>query len=445
MHTIATNLVKTIQQNGYTAYFAGGAVRDILLGQEPVDIDIATSAKPEEIEALFAKTFAIGKHFGVILVQEAEHHFEIATFRSDGGYSDGRRPDAIYFTDAKEDALRRDFTINGMFFDPVTNTLHDFVDGQKDLEAGILRFIGNAHERLQEDHLRILRAVRFKNRFGLTYDQQATEALQEHASLIVAVAGERIREELTKMIVHSKRRQAFADLKQFGILEHIIPDLSILKTIPQPENHHSEGDVFAHSLLTIDQLPENPNPELAWAALLHDIGKGTTLSYQDTRIRFPHHAEEGEKIAARIMKQLRFSKFSTAKIRWLIRHHHLFDEYDDMKHVTKLHYFDHPFFEDLIALHEADLFGCIPKTPEIHKAGEEHLAHIKEEYEDAHFQNLLPSAQEELLNGEEIMNLLNLKAGKQVGYVKEKLREAQLEGKIGDKNAAEEWLRENFL
>ena len=444
MQQTAVTIVKTLQKSGHAAYFAGGAVRDILLENDPDDIDIATSAKPDEIEDLFEKTFAIGKHFGVILVEEEGHHFEIATFRSDAGYSDRRRPDAVLFTTAEEDALRRDFTINGMFYDPVTEEVHDFVGGQKDLQDGILRFIGNAEGRIQEDHLRILRAVRFKNRFNLEFEKETSSALKKHSSLIVAVAAERVQTEMTKMIVHPHRKQAFQDMVDLDILTHIIPEVTCLSEVPQPKNYHSEGDVLTHTLLVLDHLPEKPNAELAWSALLHDIGKKNTLQYEADRIHFPKHPEMGEDVSKQVLKRLKFSKFSWGKITWLVRHHHLLDSYDDMKWVTKLHYFDHPFFEDLLDLHSADLFGCIPLDPHFHFQGEKHLKKVREEYEHAHFENLLPSAQEEFLSGKEIMDILGIPAGKEVGEIKSALRDAQLSNEIRTKEEAMKWIQQNY-
>ncbi len=441
MQQTAVHIVKILQKAGYTAYFAGGAVRDILLGNDPVDIDIATSAKPDEIEHLFEKTFSIGKHFGVILVEENGHHFEIATFRSDAGYSDGRRPDAVLFTNAEEDALRRDFTINGMFFDPIEKKIYDFVGGQKDLDGEVLRFIGDAEQRIQEDHLRILRAIRFKNRFHLRFGKKTEGALKRHASLIVGVSAERVREEMTKMLLHSSRKNAFEDLLFLTILEHIIPTFAELNKIPQPKNYHSEGDVLTHSLLVISQLPKKINAELAWSALLHDIGKKQAFVRKSDRIHFPRHAEMGEEMAKKVLRKLKFSKFSESKIRWLIRYHHLFDSFDEMKWVTKLHYYDHPFFEDLMELHRADMLGCVPLDPHFHVRGLQHLKQIREEYEKAEFENLLPSAQEEFLTGEEIMKILDLKPGKKVGEIKSALRDAQLDGEVRSKKEAEEWIR----
>src|SRR6185295_3289930 len=444
MQSTALAIVQKLQAAGYTAYYAGGAVRDIILKHEPEDIDIATNAKPEEIEALFAKTYSIGKNFGVILVQEEGHHFEIATFRSDAGYTDGRRPDAVLFTTAEEDALRRDFTINGMFYDPITKEIHDFVGGQADLKNKILRFIDDPEQRIQEDYLRILRAIRFKNRFGLTFDTASQKALEKHNSLIIGVSAERVREELSKMLVHPHRKKTFEDLVNFGILEHIIPEFTFLEGVPQPQNYHSEGNVLIHSLLVISELSAMPSVELAWAALFHDIGKGPTLSYEGERIRFPCHAEEGEKVAKKILTRLKFSKFSSSKICWLIRHHHIFDQFAEMKHTTKLRYFDEPFFEDLLLLHRADVFGCIPLSPDVHHLREKDLAQVQQEYETAHFENLLPSGNPELLTGAEIMKLLKIAPGKEIGVLKEELRDAQLRKEVSTKAEAEDWIRKFY-
>ncbi len=444
MEQTAISIVKTLKKAGHTAYFAGGYVRDILLDHEPDDIDIATNARPEEIEKLFRKTYSIGKHFGVILVEENGHHFEIATFRSDSGYSDGRRPNAVLFTTAEEDALRRDFTINGMFFDPISRKIHDYVGGEKDLQMKTLRFIRDPDERINEDHLRILRAVRFKNRFGFTYDKKSEAALKKNAGLISRVSVERIQDELTKMLVRPTRKNSFEDLFHFQILHVILPELLELKNIPQPENFHAEGDAFIHTMLVIQELPEKPSPELAWAGLFHDLGKAETLTFEGSRIRFPYHAEAGEKIAKKILKRLKFSKTSEWHILWLIKYHHLFDEWEQMKWHTKIRYFDNPFFDDLIHLHRADLFGCIPLIPDYHKLGEEKLKTITEEYERAHFMNLLPSAMPEHLSGNEIMEILSLSPGWQVGEVKKNLRDAQLMGEVKTKKGAIAWVKRKY-
>ncbi len=441
MQNTAKTIVEKLQKKGFQAFWAGGCVRDLILKKEPEDIDIATSAKPDEIEKLFKKTYAIGKHFGVILIEEDGHHFEIATFRSDSGYSDGRRPDFVTFAKAEEDALRRDFTINGIFYDPVTSEFHDFVDGQSDLKRGLLRFIGDPSTRIQEDHLRILRAVRFRNRFDLAYHADTRKSLKRHCSLILGVAAERVLDELNKIIVHNDRKKAFEDLDRFGILEEIIPEVSALKKIHQDKTMHSEGNAFAHTLLVLHHIPPGSKPEVAWAALLHDIGKAKTMKYEGDRIRFYGHQEVVIDMATKILVRLKFSRAARDRILWLINHHHLFDIFRDMAESKKLHYFDHPYFADLLTLYHADLLGCVPRDRTKWKEAEEYYYQIRAEYELAHREKKLPSHHAELLTGEEIMEILNLPAGPEVGKIKEKIREMQLEKKITTKEEAKEFLK----
>ncbi len=441
MQNTAIKIVEKLQKKGFQAFFAGGCVRDLILKKDPEDFDIATNAKPEEIEHLFENTYSVGKHFGVILIKENEHLFEIATFRSDSGYSDGRRPDYVTFTDAKEDALRRDFTINGIFYDPVAEEFHDFVDGKSDLKREMLRFIGDPDKRIREDHLRIIRAVRFKNRFHFAYQAETRASVKKHASLILSVSAERIYEELNKIIIHQSRKQAFEDLDRFGILEKILPEVHTLKKVPQDEVYHSEGNAFKHSLSALAHIAPGVNPEACWAVLLHDIGKTQTVKYCDNRIHFYGHQEAGLEIAKKLLKRLKFSGATQKKILWLIQHHHLFDQFHKMKRSTKLHYFDNPYFSDLLEVYHADLLGSIPKNFSKRKKAEEDFYEIKAEFETAHVERALPSHLPELLTGEEIMKILKIPAGPKVGEIKGRLRELQLEKKIMTKEETVKFLQ----
>ncbi len=436
MQPTAIGIVKRLQESGHTAYFAGGCVRDLLLNHNPEDIDIATSATPDQIEELFEKTFSVGKHFGVILIHENGHNFEVATFRSDSGYSDGRRPDYVTFTDAREDALRRDFTINGLFYDPVSDQYYDYVSGTSDLRRGLLRFIGDAEQRICEDHLRILRAVRFKNRFDLAYHRKTREALKHHSSLIIGVAAERVAEELNKIIVQKNRVTAFQDLDRFGILEKIIPELSPLKKTPQPKNYHSEGDVFTHSLKTLGKVPPKSSLEVHWAALLHDVGKAETYKQVGNKIQFHRHQNKGEAIVQEICSRLKFSRSSRQSIQWLVHHHHLFDGWDRMSEVRKIHYFDHPDFADLLTLHHADLLGSVPQNYKNRRKAEDKFYEIKAEFLLSHKEKRLPSKIPEFLSGKEIMEITGLEPGAEIGAIKAEIRQLQLEKKLEDRAAA---------
>src|SRR3989338_9547818 len=267
MHHSATQIVKTLQDAGHKAYFAGGSVRDMLLKKEAKDYDIATSALPDEIEKLFAETYAVGKNFGVIHVVENSHQFEIATFRSDSGYSDGRRPDAVTFTHAEEDAKRRDFTINGLFYDPVADELHDFVGGRDDLTNKLIRFIGDPHERILEDHLRIIRAIRFKNTLGFGYHPDTYAALKKHAQLADKVSWERVRDELNKIILSRSAPVAFEDMQDTGILPYVLPELEACKGVAQPMQSHQEGVLWPPLMDALSALPEEATLLAHWAVI----------------------------------------------------------------------------------------------------------------------------------------------------------------------------------
>ncbi|MCK5461230.1 CCA tRNA nucleotidyltransferase [Candidatus Gracilibacteria bacterium] len=441
MQNTAVKIVKKLKEKGFRAFFAGGCVRDLILKKNPQDFDIATDAQPEEIEAIFVKTYPIGKAFGVILIEEDGHNFEVATFRSDSGASDGRRPNFITFSSPQEDAFRRDFTINGIFYDPLIKEFYDFVDGRRDLKRGLLRFIGDAEERIEEDFLRILRAVRFKNRFKLDYCDKTRKALEKHASLVTHVSAERVTEELNKILVHHSRVKAIQDLSDLGILIKILPEVEKQKEVPQPKDFHIEGDVFHHMLLVLKALGENESQELYWSAFLHDIGKAETLSFAGDRIHFHHHQEEGTVLVQKISERLKFSRKKTKKIMWLVKNHHLFDQFSKMKMSTKLIYFDHPFFSDLMKLHRADILGCQTKDSKNREKALLELTLIEENFRYAHSERILPSHKKDFFSGKEIMELLNIPAGPELGAIKDALREQQLEDVIKTKEEAKVFLK----
>ena len=291
------------------------------MGNEPQDYDIATSAKPDEIEKIVdeihleSKTVPIGKEFGVILGIVHGHPFEIATFRSDSSYSDGRRPDAVLFTSAKEDAYRRDFTMNGMFYDPIKKEVLDYVKGQDDIKNKKIRFIGEAHERIKEDHLRILRAVRFRNNLGFEYGTRTKKALEELHHLISNISKERVQDELTKILLHPHRSHSMRELDEFGTLEILLPELSACKGVEQPTEFHREGGVLTHILKSLHDMPnEWVTKELAWAIMLHDIGKPATFEEREDRIHFDGHAELSAKMAGEILKRFKFSRTEIGKM-----------------------------------------------------------------------------------------------------------------------------------
>lgn len=363
----AERIVERLRAEGYDAYFAGGCVRDLLLGRRPQDFDVATSARPQVVLDLFPRTFAVGAHFGVVLVADEidgeEIVTEVATFRSDGAYSDGRRPDEVRFSDsAEEDVVRRDFTINGMLLDPqVLNetddfcrSVLDFVGGRTDLAAGVIRAIGDAERRFAEDKLRMLRAVRFAARFGFAIEPVTKAAIRKHAADIGQVSRERIREELTRMLTEGHARSAFELLDETGLLKEVLPEITLLHGIEQPPEYHPEGDVWVHTLLLLEKLPEGVSSTLAWGALLHDVGKPATFERAPDRIRFNGHVEVGVRIAENICRRLRFSTEETAQIAALVENHMRFGDVMRMKESTLKRFFRLPRFPEHLELHRID-------------------------------------------------------------------------------------------
>jgi len=353
-------VVSVLRERGHQAYFAGGCVRDLLLGREPADYDVATDATPRQVMEIFPQTYAVGEQFGVVLVpfsraDSATDTVEVATFRSDVGYSDGRHPDEVRFSkDPREDVERRDFTINGMMFDPATDEVLDFVGGRADLKAGIIRAIGDPERRFAEDKLRMLRGVRFAARFDYTIDPATMAAMQRLAPQIHQVSSERIREELTKMLTEGRARRAFELLDKTGLLREVLPEIAAMKGVEQSPQHHPEGDVFVHTLLLLDKLPAGASKTLAWGALLHDVGKPPTFRIAPDRIRFDGHVDVGVKMAAEILRRLRFSNHETDQILALVDNHMRFGDVQRMKQSTLKRFFRLPAFDEHLELHRLD-------------------------------------------------------------------------------------------
>lgn len=434
MHSTAIQIVKTLKKAGYKAYFAGGCVRDMLLKKEPKDYDIATSALPEQIEALFAETYAIGKSFGVINVVEDGHNFEVATFRSDSGYADGRRPDAVTFTHAEEDAKRRDFTINGLFYDPIEKEVLDYVGGQDDLSNRLIRFIGVPHERILEDHLRIIRAIRFKNTLNFGYHPDTYAAIKKHAQLADKVSWERVRDELNKIIMAKSASVAFEDMQDTEVLPYVLPELEACKGLAQPMEFHQEGDVWTHLMNALNALPDDAGLLAHWAVIFHDIGKPETFKIAE-RIRTDGHSEVSAEIAERIMRRLRFSRSAIEHVSWVVKHHFMMQQLLDMPTGRQRHWFLDPRFPDLMLLFYADAAGTTPGDFSLYNE-------VKAVYEDClkHFKE----KPKPLLTGEEVMKALGLKAGPEVGKILHEVWEKQLGHELKTKEEALEWVSTNL-
>jgi len=358
-------IIKKLGRAGHQAYLVGGCVRDLLLGRQPADFDVATDATPEQVMAIFPNTYAVGAQFGVVLVpQDGDasnastkdtNVVEVATFRCDIGYSDGRHPDKVCFSkDPSEDVRRRDFTINGLLLDPVRNEVLDFVGGQKDLQGRIIRAIGDPEQRFGEDKLRMLRAVRFAARFDYAIEPQTFAAVRKFAPQLRQVSRERVRDELTKILTEGHARSGFLLLDQTGLLHEILPAIEAMKGVAQPPQFHPEGDVFVHTLLLLENLPQPCPPTLAWGALLHDVGKPPTFRVAPDRIRFDEHVEVGMKMAEEICRRLRFSNDDTKQILALVDNHMRFADVQRMKDSTFKKFVRLPRFDEHLELHRID-------------------------------------------------------------------------------------------
>src|SRR5712664_1149383 len=355
---LANSICGTLKNAGFQAFLVGGCVRDLLLKLEPADYDVATSATPDQVLQLFPEGVAVGAQFGVILVPRDGMKVEVATFRSDIGYSDGRRPDRVEFASSpEEDVQRRDFTINGLLMRHDTGEVLDFVQGQEDLGAGILRAIGEPDRRFTEDKLRMLRAVRFAARFGYEIEHWTFAAIQKHAREISQVSAERIREELTKLLTEGAARRGFELLHSCWLLSIVLPEISAMKGVAQPPQYHPEGDVWIHTLLMLEGLPTGCPATLAWGVLLHDVGKPATFrSAKETgdRIRFDGHVDVGMAIGKKILERLRFSNDDTERIVSLVEQHMKFKDVGHMRPATLKRLVRLPRFDEHLALHRLD-------------------------------------------------------------------------------------------
>jgi poly(A) polymerase len=430
----AETIVDRLRAEGYDAYFAGGCVRDLLLGRKPDDFDIATSALPETVLAMFPRTFAVGAHFGVILVADKidgeEIVTEVATFRSDGAYTDGRRPQSVRFSEsAEEDVVRRDFTINGMLLDPqllresgdLGKAVLDYVGGRADLRDRLVRAIGDADRRFDEDKLRMLRAVRFAARIDFEIELGTAAAIQKSAAHIANVSHERVRDELTRMLTDGRARRAFELLDRTGLLRTVLPEIARMQGVEQPPEYHPEGDVWVHTLMLLEQLPAGVSPTLAWGALLHDVGKPATFQRGPGRIRFNGHVEVGVRIAQDIARRLRFSNEETAQIVALVENHMRFGDVEKMKASTLKRFFRLQAFPEHLALHRMDCMAS--------HGGLELYEYAKQRFEATPVEEVRPKL---LVTGRDLIEV-GLQPGPRFKELLAQAEDAQLEGRISSK------------
>ncbi|MBI2933059.1 MAG: CCA tRNA nucleotidyltransferase [Planctomycetes bacterium] len=427
----ARSVVKRLRDAGHGAYFAGGWVRDHLLGRPTQDIDIATSARPDDIERLFEKTVPVGREFGVIRVRKGDCEFEVATFRSDGPYLDGRHPSSVRFTDLRDDVARRDFTINGMMYDPIADQVIDLVGGRDDLARRLVRAIGNPRTRFEEDRLRMLRAVRLACQLDFSIDPETEAAIVALAGRITEVSQERIRDELRKILASPRRADGLERLHQLGLLRHILPEVAAMDGVPQPPEWHPEGDVWTHTRLTMEKLDDEPSFELALATLLHDVGKPATLVITD-RIRFNGHDKVGEEMSRDIAERLRLSTKQIDHIAWLVGKHMIFKDVPTMRPAKLKRLFAHPLFEDLMRLHRADALGGRGDLTTY-----ETLLRLRREFPPpAH---PLPP----LVTGDDLI-ALGLKPGPAFKEILREIEDARLEGRLKTREEALAYLRSRW-
>jgi len=441
--TAATEIVRTLRERGHQAYLVGGCVRDLFLGREPTDYDVATDARPDDVMRIFPKTWAVGAQFGVVLIpiesdgaepqSQGERVVEVATFRSDVGYSDGRHPDRVeYSQTAEEDVQRRDFTINGLLMDPLTGDVLDYVGGRADLEHKIVRTIGEPRVRFGEDKLRMLRAVRFAARFGYQIDPATFAAIRELAPQIHQVSRERIRDEIIKMLTEGRARRAFELLDETGLLHQVLPEVEKMKGVEQPPQFHPEGDVWVHTLMLLEQLPAGCSPTLALGVLLHDVGKPPTFRRAPDRIRFDEHDEIGTAMAHEICSRLRFSNHDIQQVESLVRNHMRFKDVERMKASTLKRFFRLPHFPEHLDLHRMD---CLASHRDLSL-----YEFAKQKYESTPPHQIRPQP---LLTGDDL-----IASGYQPGpQFKEMLafaEDAQLEGKVNTKEEALVLVRDTY-
>lgn len=441
----ALHVVERLRTERYVAYLVGGCVRDLLLGHAPKDYDVATNARPDAVQRLFKKTHAVGAHFGVVIVcdEESDAQTEVATFRNDMAYEDGRRPTAVSYADRPEDDVaRRDFTINGMMLDPVglnadniDAKVLDFVGGRDDLRDGIVRAIGDAAVRFEEDKLRMLRAVRFAARFEFALEEDTFCAIHDNAAKIAQVSRERVRDELTRMLTEGHARKAFELLDATGLLKEVLPEVARMKGVQQPPQFHPEGDVWVHTLLVIEKLPAGCAMESGWAALLHDVGKPPTFRAPDPkkpgdRIRFNGHAEVGTTMTRAICNRLRMSNEETEQICLLVANHMRFGDVMEMKPATLKRFFRLPKFEEHLQLHWMDASSA---------HGDLRLYdYAKHKYENAPAEEIKPVL---YVTGRDLIDA-GLKPGPRFKELLHMIEDAQLEGRIASKEEGLALLRE---
>jgi len=415
---------------GHRALLAGGCVRDRLLGVEPQDFDVATSALPDQVMALFPQTHAVGAAFGVVLVVVPEGPVEVATFRSDGPYLDGRHPSSVQFSTLEDDAARRDFTINALYLDPADNSVIDLVDGEADLRAGVLRAVGNPEARFREDHLRLLRAVRFAARLGFAIAPETFAAMRAMAPRCVDTSAERVRDELIKMLTEGGARRAFELLDATDMLDHVLPEVAAMKGCEQPPEYHPEGDVFIHTLLLLEQLGPC-TPTLGLGTLLHDVGKPPTQTFED-RIRFNLHEKVGARMTEAICKRLKLPNDVSEQAVWLVENHMRLAVTPDMREAKRKRFVREPWFEELMQLCRMDCLASHGDTSPVDWVAA-YRANLKPE-------EIRPTP---LITGHDLI-AAGYAPGPQFKEILTAIEDAQLEGTLQSRDEAKQFVAKHW-
>jgi poly(A) polymerase len=428
---LARAVIAKLRGAGHQAYLVGGCVRDLLLGTKPKDFDVSTDARPDRIMDLFPKSGQVGAHFGVVLVRDAGAQVEVATFRSDNDYNDGRRPASVHFeSDPRQDVLRRDFTINGLMMEAATGKVLDYVGGRADLERRVVRAIGDPDARFGEDHLRLVRAVRFAARLGFEIESATFQAIRRHHALILRVSAERVHSELDRILTEGGARRGFELLDASGMLADLLPEVAAMKGVAQPPEFHPEGDVWRHTLLLLEKL-DHPTPTLAWGALLHDVGKPPTFRVAE-RIRFDGHVEAGIKLAHGILTRLRFSRDDMAQVEALIANHMRFKDAPRMKESTLKRFLRMPDFGEHLELHRLD---CLASNRNL-----ENYELVKRKLEELPEEQLKPAP---LITGADLI-AEGYVPGPRFAEMLAAVEDAQLEGRVRSREEALKMVREMF-
>lgn len=419
----ASKIVERLRAGGFETYLAGGSVRDMLLGREPADYDIATAARPEQVQALFERTVGVGAAFGVVRVIAPDGEYEVATFRAEGPYLDGRHPATVRYATAREDVARRDFTINGLLYDPQTKTILDFVGGQADLAGRSIRTIGDPEVRFTEDRLRMLRAVRLAAELGFEIAPEVLRAARRLAPRLAEVSAERVRDELVRMVTGPDPARALGLIHETGLLAVVLPEVAAEAGVPQPPEFHPEGDVFEHTRLALGRL-RAPSVTLAMATLLHDVGKPVTYEQAQDRIRFSRHDDVGAAIARTVMERLRFPRRDADRVVALVARHMVFNDVMRMREAKLRRLVAEEMFPELLELHRAD---CAASHGDLSTY----------DWVRAFLDRLAgePAVPPPLITGDDVL-ALGLAPGPKVGRVLRAVENARLEGQIRTKQEA---------